>query len=389
MSHYFRTKADADRWYRQMLDRKISIRAGLEIEFEKVTLKDFAKVFLKKRWDPKKHNTWINDEQRLRTYVLPVFGDRSLNEITTTEWKQFLIDIVQVHGKSEATANRIRALVSKMYSDAITSEPRRAVDNPIRYIKAHNEREKRIKKIKKNFFQTIDEMRAYLQAAKEEQPSYYVYHMLNFNTGLRESQKIPLKWKDVDFKTKVIVVERSYMASNQTIKDGSKGHKAGDDYVVGINETLLEVLKWWKSVSPYNKPDDYLCYFGRGKHFQTWHLRKAHRRIIKRAGVPYITPHGVRHSYATHYVDQGGAIEDLQKMLGHKDITTTQIYLHVLPASMHKKANALNVTLGENTVTTVSPNQCKKGKKQTNKTKGGFRKSKGFKRVVGGVTKGT
>jgi integrase len=346
VSQYFSTKALAEKWYRQMLDRKDLARAGVDPEPEDVLLVDVAKVFIAKRLKSHGHNTWVNDEQRMRTYLLPEFKDRPLRLITAAEWKALFESIVTEKGKAKATSNQVRALVSKMYNDAI--EAGILKDNPIRRIKPYDLRRGRAKKIKEHFWHDLADLVSYLEASRDEEPGFYVYKFIECNTGLRRSQIVPLKWKDYDPKTRVLNIERSYMASNDTINPGSKGFEEGDDYVVGVNDALQEVLKWWAKRTPYGKPNDFICVQTKnegseGNHFFSWHLRKAHERVIKRAGLKRIKPHGIRHTYSTHYLESGGTLEGLQRMLGHKNISTTEIYTHVIPKAMKQKANVMNV----------------------------------------------
>lgn len=366
VSQYFNTKALADKWYRQMMDRKDLARAGVDPEPEDSLLVDVAKVFIAKRLKSHGHNTWVNDEQRMRTYILPEFGNRPLRLITSSEWKALLEGLVTEKGKAKATSNQVRALASKLYNDAIESGILK--DNPIRRIKPYDLRRGRAKKIKEHFWHDLSDLVAYLEASREEEPGYYVFKFIECNTGLRRSQIVPLKWKDYDSRTRVFNIERSYMASNNTINAGSKGFEAGDDYVVGVNDALRDVLKWWIKRTPYGKPGDYICAQTKngdslGKHFYAWHLRKAHERIIKRAGLKRIKPHGIRHTYSTHYLESGGTLEGLQKMLGHKNISTTEIYTHVIPKAMGQKANVMNVrtTVAKTKVVSL---QCHHIKKQ-------------------------
>jgi integrase len=368
VSQYFSTKALAEKWYRQMVDRKDLARAGVDPEPEDVLVLDFAKRFIAKRRKPngENHNTWVNDEQRMRTYVLPAFQNRALRSITSSEWKGLFESIVTELGKAKATSNQVRALVSKMYNDAIEAGVLK--DNPIRRIKPYDLRRGRARKIKDHFWHDLSDLVAYLEASRDEEPGFYVYKLIECNTGLRRSQIVPLKWKDYDSRTRVFNIERSYMASNDSIQAGSKGFEEGDDYVVGVNDAVRDALKWWAKRTPFGKPNDYICAQtkneeSRGKHFYSWHLKKAHERVIKRAGLKRIKPHGIRHTYSTHYLESGGTLEGLQRMLGHKNISTTEIYTHVIPKAMRQKANVMNVRAAVAKAKRPSP-QCHQNKKQ-------------------------
>lgn len=362
VSHYFSTRDAAEKWYRRLKDDKDLATAGIEPEPEDVLCGEYAKKFIAKRLKVKGHNTWINDEQRMRTYILPEFRDRPLRNISSTEWKNLFDELVASKGKAKATANQVRALASRMYNDAIEEKTLR--DNPIRRVKPFDLKRTRAKKIKDHFWQDLSDLVDYLEAAREEEPGFYVYKFIECNTGLRRSQIVPLKWSDFDRQTRILNIERSYMASNNSIRAGSKGFQEGEDYVVGVNDALFAVLEWWKARTPFGGPKDYICAQTkkkekRGQHFYSWHLKKAHERIIKRVNqgraakaveqgteplqLKRIKPHGIRHTYSTHYLESGGTLEGLQRMLGHKDISTTQIYTHVIPKAMQAKANVMNV----------------------------------------------
>lgn len=388
ISHYFRTKEAADRWYRKMRDQKEALRAGVELPAEEILLEDYAKRFLARRLKIKDHNVWINDEQRIRDYILPKFGKRLLSSINTPEWKRFLEEIVTELGRSKATSNRVRAVASKLYNEALEENPPLARTNPITRAKPFNERRARIKKIKDNFLRSSDDMLRYLTEARKREPGYFIYMMIKFNTGLRTGQAVPIQWKDIDWNDRLIRVERTYQSSNNTLKKGSKGWSEDEEYVVGLNDALFKALQWWKSESEFSRPTDFVASQEDGKHFYSWHLRRRHRNILRemnrpecpkcgkamkdvlpsrynksgygctscnvfksrketRANPIRITEHGLRHTYATHYLERGGSTDDLQKILGHKQASTTQIYTHIIPKTMNVKANVLSIELDD------------------------------------------
>jgi site-specific recombinase XerD len=66
------------------------------------------------------------------------------------------------------------------------------------------------------------------------------------------------------------------------------------------------------------------------------------RRAAKRAGIEKkLSPHSLRHSYATHHLEGGGDLASLQKLLGHADVRDTMIYLHLSQRHLHSSPNPL------------------------------------------------
>lgn len=112
--------------------------------------------------------------------------------------------------------------------------------------------------------------------------------------------------------------------------------KGGRERMVPLSEPAREALIAWLKVRNRSTPDrDSPCLFpARGKlgHFSRIAFFRAIRRIAPKAGIDPagISPHILRHAFATHLVANGADLRTVQQLLGHSDISTTEVYTHVL-----------------------------------------------------------
>lgn len=137
--------------------------------------------------------------------------------------------------------------------------------------------------------------------------------MTCYGAGLRVSEAVSLKVGDIDSQRMVIRVEQG------------KGQK--DRYAM-LSPRLLKVLRiWWRSARP-----QFFLFPGwrTGKHICTSSLQTACREAALRAGIAKrITVHTLRHSFATHMLENGADVRIIQALLGHSRIDTTAHYTAV------------------------------------------------------------
>jgi integrase/recombinase XerD len=134
-----------------------------------------------------------------------------------------------------------------------------------------------------------------------------------YGAGLRASEALGLRLQDVDLDVGFV----------RTVGKGDK------ERVVPLGRKAIEALR------TYNAPELFLNNRGRRLSRQGLHL------IIKRyaheAGLPDdVSAHTLRHSFATHLLEGGADLRAVQEMLGHADLSTTQIYTHVSAAHLQK-----------------------------------------------------
>lgn len=131
-----------------------------------------------------------------------------------------------------------------------------------------------------------------------------------YSSGLRLSELINLKRKDIDFDNNLIFIR---------LGKGSK------DRVTLLSPNLKDDLLKYYSFSEFKT--EYIFEGRKGKYSKK-SVQKILERLGKKIGTK-IHPHMLRHSFATHLLEQGTDIRYIQKLLGHSSSSTTEIYTHV------------------------------------------------------------
>ncbi len=85
------------------------------------------------------------------------------------------------------------------------------------------------------------------------------------------------------------------------------------------------------------KPKKYLFIGQNGGHYSARSIQQIFNKAVKIVGIKKrVTVHSLRHSFASHLLDNGTDIRFIQELLGHKHLSTTQIYTHINPVSVKK-----------------------------------------------------
>jgi len=146
---------------------------------------------------------------------------------------------------------------------------------------------------------------------------------LLYSSGLRVSEIVNLKVEDLNLKENLGWVRRG------------KGNK---DRLFSISEKLSLELKDFIEDKKYEK-----YVFSKDKPLSTRNIQKIIKGTKERAGITKkVTPHTLRHSFATHLLENGTDIRVIQAMLGHSSLNTTQIYAHVSTEQIKKVKNPLD-----------------------------------------------
>ena len=141
---------------------------------------------------------------------------------------------------------------------------------------------------------------------------------LLYGTGLRITEMLDLKLGDVDFE-------------NCIVRCFGKGSK---ERIVPIGEYIIDslnnYLEYGRNRLLKNKTSDFLFLNSRGGRISRFSFFKILKKLLREKGIKKdVSPHSLRHSFATHMLENGADLRSIQELLGHSDIATTRIYTHI------------------------------------------------------------
>lgn len=143
---------------------------------------------------------------------------------------------------------------------------------------------------------------------------------LLYSSGLRVGEAAGLKVKDIDFESRQMIVRGKF----------------DRDRMVPISEVACDFLVYWLG-SRIDEPDAWV-FPGYGGHLSRGQISDRFRELLKRFDMdtPEISTHSIRHSTATHLLENGASVRHVQELLGHKSVESTVRYTHVMADGLAK-----------------------------------------------------
>lgn len=278
----------------------------------------------------KKASSTYQDERRIQTKILPALGKKKVAEVSHS-------DIERLHIKLKATpyeANRVLALLSKIFNLSETWGLRPRGSNPCADVKKYKEhRRERVL--------SMDDIARLARVLKQAERGpiqnengrevsispYFVWAVrLLYLTGARLNEIVKLRWKDVNF-------ERAQLE----LPDSKTGAK-----VVLLSAPALEVLGQITRVTgnPYvivgGKPGAHLV-----------NMKDPWNVVRHRAGLDDVRLHDLRHNLGAFAASSGHSLPVIGEILGHTQVATTQRYAHFQDDPLRAEAEKIGQKLAE------------------------------------------
>lgn len=243
-------------------------------------------------------------------------GVEQIGQITATNLNSYIL-YLEKQGMSPATVSRNIASIRAFFHYAL--KQREIQEDPSELLKApHVDR-------RAPGVLSMDEVTRLLEQPGEENPKEIrdkAMLELLYATGMRVTELITLKLSDVNMNLNYVVCRDG--VKERVIPFGSQAKKALEVYLKSARNLLVK-----------DEQTENLFTNCSGKQMSRqgfWKLIKQYAECAKIS--TDITPHTLRHSFAAHLVQNGADLKAVQEMLGHSDISTTQIYMNLAASRM-------------------------------------------------------
>lgn len=284
--------------------------------------------------------TYSVQERNVRLNILPQWGKHRLKEINRNEYQRWINELRS--GYSEGTVRRIHSIFSSAMSDAV-HEFQIIRENPIQKIKIPKD----VERSSKVAYFTREQLELFLQtvntpmkgAKYQHSIQYYAFFTLLARSGLRIGEALPLTWDDIDLDAQTVTVNKTlvyplnstpYLSTPKT-KNSERTVKLDASTVKLLRQHRVnqkEVILRYENYKPTK--DNLIFHQHDGRWLRTNVVREYFKEICKRAGLPVLSPHALRHSHAVHLLEAGVNLKYVSERLGHASVkVTADTYLHV------------------------------------------------------------
>jgi integrase len=173
--------------------------------------------------------------------------------------------------------------------------------------------------------------------------------ILAIHYGLRRGEILGLRWRDVSFKEKSILIKNTRVKVKSRITKKPKTQSSIRSYPL-INNIHTHLQKVYEKQKEYKTlfgseyiENDYICKYPNGKLYSTDKVSKNFRNLLKQNNMPFIRFHDIRHSTASYLLKLGLTMKEIQEWLGHSDFNLTMnTYSHIDTAMKKNAAEKVN-----------------------------------------------
>lgn len=284
-----------------------------------------------------KESSFVKLKQKFDTHILPALGELPINKIKPANVQRFAnymcFEMANKHYK-EYISN-----VSRIFEYAI----RQGIiqQNPVKRITLPK-RKADLNSGSLRYF-TQEQLKTFLDDTKKnESPKIFTFFYLLANSGCRQGEALALQWDCIDFEGKSLTIRQTLTRGENRRLYLEEPKTKKSKRSIPLNDATIKVLKEWRlrqrsdwlqvGINTMNAKQ-FVFTTIENDFIQLSHPRLWMHRICKRAELPALSPHALRHTFATILIAQGVNFKTVSALLGHSTVSMTlDIYAGVYEA---------------------------------------------------------
>lgn len=319
LSFTAKTRQECQAWLKGTIKQ---IDSGLSFNGASMKFSDYLSLWLSTVKENRREKTYYQYQRLVQNYVLPQFGDHRLRDLHPIQIERYLSQL-KAKGVGDRTCQLIystmfTALRAAVRKGLIGRNPLEAVEKP------------RVRNPKQKVVLDIEQIQMLLIAAQGER-NEALYH-LAVVTGLREGEIFGLKWDDVDWQRSRINIQRQAQRVPKVGMVFSPPKTQSGVRAVSLGRITMDKLREHRQRQQVEKKaagdrwneNDLVFPTVIGTPLDPHNLLKEFKELLKKAGLPVMRFHDLRHTSITLVLNEIGApVKEAQRRAGHSSPTTT------------------------------------------------------------------
>lgn len=357
----FRTFKEAEK-AAKIVEGKIAEGSYLKNNPRRMTISQFMDIWIEKYKIGVKEGTRIVHRNNIRMYIKPYIGNFQLDKYKRSDHQQFISMLLNKEGMGRSgkglsltTVRSVNGTINNAFKKAVQLEM--VSQNPTKYVEFPREN----KNSNKLNYYSFEQSEKFLEFAKKEKdPVWYLFFLLIFDLGLRRSEVSGLQWQDIDFSKNTVSIKRQRLDAAEKrenagaiITDSPKTNSSIRDLpmMTEVKTALLTFSNYiLQKFGEYPATEDgqqFVFVYSNGGVIKGRSINGAFARIADKANLPHIKVHDGRHTFAVRMRQAGVPLEDIKDLLGHKDISVTQVYAQISPEVKKRSIDQLESYIEE------------------------------------------
>jgi integrase len=292
-----------------------------------------------------RQSTFDRDSYLVRAHIKPVIGRRKLSKLTPLDVQGLYRDRLD-SGLSPSTVNKVHTVLHKALAQAVKWNliPR----NPTDAVKAPRPTPVEMHPL------SAEEARRLLEAARDNELE--ALYVLAVHTGMRRGELLGLKWSDVDLENAKVSIRRTLTRTDNgkrvslgepKTRKSRRSVRLTPQAVEALRRHLARQMEDMERLGDLYRDEGLVFTSKAGTPINPSNLRqRSLAPLLKKAGLPHIRFHDLRHTCATLLLSKGVHPKFVQELLGHATIAITlDTYSHVLPGMGDQTATAMEDAL--------------------------------------------